>query len=224
MTVGSPTTHLVGELPRSADLIVIGGGVVGAATAFFAGRAGLKTLLLEARPALATLTTPVSTGAFRLQFDNPEEIALVREGVDLFHAFAEVTGLAGYDIGLRPQGYLFCTTTEAGVARQRRWVEAQHGWGLTDVELLTGEEARYRFPYLSPTVRQARYRAGDGFLDPVRLTHWLRAASGARSAGDTGDLAWCRRWARRQRPDAASPRAPRSSSPPAPSQREGPGR
>ena len=119
------------------------GGVVGAATAFFAGRAGLRAVLLEARPALATLTTPASTGAFRLQFDNPEEIALVREGIAFFDAFAEATGLPGYDLGLRHGGYLFCTTTETGMGRQAAWVAAQHGLGLTDVELLDGDEARY---------------------------------------------------------------------------------
>src|SRR5688500_19102469 len=89
------------ELPNTADLVVIGGGIVGAATAFFAARAGLDTVILEQRPALCTLTTPVSTGAFRLQFDNPEEIALVREGIDLFERFAEEAELPGYDIGLR---------------------------------------------------------------------------------------------------------------------------
>src|SRR5438132_13641062 len=60
--------------PPTADLVIIGGGVVGAATAFFAARAGLKTVVLERRPALGTLTTPASTGAFRAQFDNPGEI------------------------------------------------------------------------------------------------------------------------------------------------------
>jgi sarcosine oxidase subunit beta len=177
-----PATHRLWSLerpPASADLIVIGGGVVGAATAFFAGQAGLSTVLVERRPALATLTTPASTGAFRLQFDNPEEIALVREGVELFTNFAERTGLAGFDIGLCRPGYLFCTTSPAGLARQRQWVTAQQAWGLTDVELLTGDEARYRFPYLAPTVLQARYRAGDGFLDPVRLCYGYALASAA---------------------------------------------
>src|SRR4051812_14524988 len=141
-----PRLRIADELPKTADLVVIGGGIVGAATAFFARRAGLgKVVLLEKRPALCTLTTPASTGAFRLQFDNPEEIALVREGIALFDAFAEVAELPGYELGVRHQGYLFCATTEEGVARQRFFVESLHGWGVEDVELLSGDEARYRF-------------------------------------------------------------------------------
>ena len=86
MAAALPPLRFVDAPPRSADLVIIGGGIVGAATAFFAARAGLSAVILEKRPALCTLTTPVSTGAFRLQFDNPEEIALVREGVDAVRA------------------------------------------------------------------------------------------------------------------------------------------
>ena len=69
--------------PRSADLVVVGGGIVGAATAFHAARAGFDVALVEKRRALCTLTTPASTGAFRLQFDNREELELVRVSVDI---------------------------------------------------------------------------------------------------------------------------------------------
>lgn len=173
------------EPPEHTDLIVVGGGVVGCATAFFAARAGLRTLVLERRPALATLTTPASTGAFRLQFDNAEEIALVREGVELFEGFAQRTGLDGWDLDLRHGGYLFCSLTDATVERSRRLVERQREWGLTDVELLSGDEARRRWPYLSPQVRGARYRAGDGWLDVKRLAlGYATAASNADSIPD----------------------------------------
>ena len=168
------------RLPPTADLVVIGGGVIGCATAFFAARAGLRVLVLERRAALGTLTTPASTGAFRLQFDNPEEIALVREGVELFDAFADRTGLDGWDIGLRHGGYLFCSLTDATLERSRRLVERQRTWGLTDVELLAGDEARARWRWLSPDIRGARYRAGDGWLDVKRLTvGYATAASNA---------------------------------------------
>ena len=165
-----PRVHVAESPPPSAELVIVGGGVIGCATAFFAARAGLRSVVLERRAALGTLTTPASTGAFRLQFDNAEEIAAVREGVDLFDAFGARTGLDGWDLGLRHGGYLFCSLSEATVERSRRLVERQRGWGLADVELLTGDEARSRWPWLSPEVRGARYRAGDGWLDVKRLT------------------------------------------------------
>src|SRR5438132_677267 len=132
------------DLPASADLMIIGGGIVGAATAFFAARVGLHAVVLEKRPALCSLTTPASTGAFRAQFDNPEEIALVREGITLFEHFADVAGLPGYDLALRQQGYLWLATTAETARRQQALVERQHAWGLADVELLSGDDARYR--------------------------------------------------------------------------------
>ena len=177
MAAEAPRVHYSHELPTTADVVIVGGGVVGCATLFFAVRAGLRAVLVERRPALATLTTPVSTGAFRLQFDNPEEIELVREGVELFDAFEERTGLTGWDLALRRQGYLFASLTEASSERARRLVARQHDWGLTDVELLSGDEARYRFPYLSADVLGARFRAGDGWLDPKRLALGLAAAA-----------------------------------------------
>src|SRR5215213_4839864 len=137
MAAPLPPLRFTDTLPRSADLVVIGGGIVGAATAFYAAWAGLSAVILEKRPALCTLTTPVSTGAFRLQFDNPDEIALVREGIALFDSFAEVADLPGYDLCIRKQGYLFCATSDAGVAHQRHFVKALHGWGVSDVELLS---------------------------------------------------------------------------------------
>src|SRR6266567_5072339 len=145
-------------LPRTADLVVVGGGVVGAATAFFAAAAGLKPVIVEARPALATLTTPVAAGAFRLQFETREELDLARESVALFLNFEEVTRQRRYRLDLRQPGYLWLTTSEETAARQRHLVARLHGWGQTDVELLDGDEARRRFPFVGPNVLQARFR------------------------------------------------------------------
>ena len=175
-----PTVHFADRPPTTADVVIIGGGIIGCATAFFAVRAGLRVVVLERRAALGTLTTPASTGAFRLQFDNREEIEVVREGIELFDAFADRTGLQGWDLGLRHGGYLFCSLTDATLDRSRRLVARQREWGLADVELLSGDEARARWPWLAAEVRGARYRAGDGWLDVKRLTAgYATAASNA---------------------------------------------
>ena len=170
MTSQRPTFQLRrADPPATADVVIVGAGVIGCATAFYTTAAGLRTVVLDARPQPATLTTAAATGAYRLQHDNAEELALVREGVDLLFEFAGRTGLPGYDIRLRPQGYLFCTTEEAAIERQRRMVERQHAFGLDDVELLSGDETRGRFPHVSPDVVSARFRARDGFIDQVRV-------------------------------------------------------
>jgi sarcosine oxidase, subunit beta len=173
------TVRYIGDLPRSAELVIIGGGIVGAATAFHASRAGLRPVLLERRAALCTLTTPASTGAFRLQFDNREELELVRESVDLLSDFSEVTEQKRYDPRLQRQGYLWCTTDPARAEWQRDLVRKQHTWGQSDIEHLEGDEVRNHFPYVSQDVLAARYRAGDGFLDPKEITLGFVAASGA---------------------------------------------
>ncbi|MGH3119141.1 MAG: NAD(P)/FAD-dependent oxidoreductase [Gaiellales bacterium] len=170
------------DLPTGAELLVIGGGVIGAATAFYAARAGLKPVILERRPALATLTTAAATGAFRLQFDNEDEFRLVSESVEMFLNFSEATGQDRYDPQVRTQGYLWLTTSEDGIVRQRNAVERQRAWGLDDVDVLEGKEVRNRWPWISEDVVQARFRAGDGFLDPKELTLGFAAASGARVA------------------------------------------
>jgi len=167
------------EPPPTADLVVVGGGVVGAATAWHAARAGLNPLVVEARPALCTLTTPVAAGAFRLQFDNLEELTLVRESAELFLHFQEMTEQRRYDLGVRQQGYLWLTTDDAMATRQKDLAAQLHAWGQTDVEILSGDEARRRFPFVGPNVVQARFRAGDGFLDTKQLTFGLAEASGA---------------------------------------------
>jgi sarcosine oxidase, subunit beta len=172
----------VPALPRGAELVIVGGGIVGAATAFHAARAGVRPLLLERRPALCSLTTAVAAGGVRLQLETEEQLRLVRESAELFADFAEATGQAEYGSGLRRQGYLWLTTGEDGAERQRGLVERQRGWGVSGIELLSGDEARRAFPFVGPEVTQARYRAEDGLLDPKGVTMGLAAASGARVA------------------------------------------
>ncbi len=102
-------------------------------------------------------------------------MALVRESIEFFDDFQKRV-----DLGLRHQGYLFVASSEEGARAQVALVEAQRSWGLTDVELLDGGEARQRFPYLGKNVVNARYRQGDGWLEPRRLALELARASGSR--------------------------------------------
>jgi sarcosine oxidase subunit beta len=110
-----------------------------------------------------------------LQFDNVEEVELVRESVAFFDDLQ-----SRVDIGLRHHGYLFVARTPEGARTQTELVAAQRRWGLTDVELMDGPDARRRFPYLAPDIVNARFREGDGWLEPRVLALELARSSGGR--------------------------------------------
>jgi sarcosine oxidase, subunit beta len=170
--------HL-GGLPAAAELVIVGGGVMGAATSLAARRAGLTPLVLEARPAPASATTAVATGAYRLQHDDPDELALARETVAAFRDFAAATGQDRYGSGLVANGRIHATCSDEGAAAQREVAARQAALGVADVELLGGDAARARFGFLGPAVRQIRYRAADGVLDPKQASLGLLEGAAA---------------------------------------------
>lgn len=164
------------------DLIIVGGGILGSAAAFFATRAGFKTALIEKRSALASHTTSKAVSCFRRQWDEPDFLYLVGNSIDVYEHFGEITALGDYDIGLRQQGWLFATAAAEGAERLGRWVQGMRGLGVTDSEYLTGDQARARFSFLSPEVTAATFRAKDGWLSPYE------AASGFVRAGKAAGL------------------------------------
>lgn len=162
----------------TSDVIIIGGGIVGAASAFFCKQTGLRVTLLEKREALGLLTTSASLAAFRAQFAEAENIAMMRESIAFFENIRAHTKLDDAEIGMVQQGYLFCTTNPDVPARMKKRVEFQHAHGLTDVELWDGDETRKHFPFVSNEVIGTAFRAKDGWLSPNDLTNvYARAAT-----------------------------------------------
>jgi sarcosine oxidase subunit beta len=177
------------DLPSTVDAVVVGGGISGAASAFFLARAGLKPLIVERLSALAALTTSQSMEAMRAQFVEPENIAMMRESIAFYEAFAERIGMPEYDIGLHQRGYLFLTTQPDGLETFRQRVQAQNSLGLTDVELLTGAEVQRRFPFVSDGVTAATFRQRDGWLSAHEAAYGFAQASGAQVALNTAVIA-----------------------------------
>jgi sarcosine oxidase subunit beta len=167
------------EFPTQADVVIIGGGILGTATAFYASRAGLETVVLEMRDGLGTLATAASEECFRAQFTEPENVAMMKASIEVFENFPEVIGIPGYDINLHQQGYLFYTDDPEVAETLRARVEHQRNIGLDDVEFLIGDEVRRRFPWVSPKVTAATYRARDGWLSAHELTHGFAKGSEA---------------------------------------------
>lgn len=172
-----PTTD---TFPDTADAVVIGGGIVGVATAFWLSRAGLDTVVVEMRDGLSTLTTPESIESFRAQFTEPAMSELAVAGIEIFEHFADVVSIPGYDIGIKHQGYLFVTDDVDMIDDVKRAVEKHHELGVTDSEFVTGDQARARFPYLSESVVAGSFRQRDGWLSSHEATQGFAKGCDAR--------------------------------------------
>jgi sarcosine oxidase subunit beta len=166
--------------PQTAEAVVVGGGIVGVATAFWLSQAGLDTVLVEMRDGLSTLTTPNSVECFRAQFTEPPMAELASASIEVFENFAEIIGIPGYDISLHHQGYLFVTDDPEMVPDLMKAVETHHQLGVTDSEFLTGDEVQARFPYISPTAVGATFRQRDGWLSSHEATQGFAKGSNAR--------------------------------------------
>ena len=152
------------ELPSSAAVVVIGGGVMGASAAYHLALRGVRdVLLLESQRFFGQGATGKCAGGIRYQFSTAINVRLSQLSLPMLARFEAETGQA---IDLRYPGYLLLATTEENVAEFRRNVALQHSLGIA-TEWLDGDEVRRRVPQLAAgDVLAATYHAGDGLADP----------------------------------------------------------
>ena len=176
---------------ENADAVIIGGGIIGVATAFWLSRAGMSTILVEMRDGLSTLTTTASIESFRAQFTEPAMAALAKESIEVWENFAQVTGLKGYEIDLHHGGYLFLTTEEQKVVDVKAAVEGYHKVGVTDSECLRPRRDPQALALAQPRGQSRRLpgqgrlvfrpRGDPGFCAGIRPCTILRAHAGTRN-------------------------------------------
>jgi sarcosine oxidase, subunit beta len=167
------------DLPRSADAVVVGGGVMGASTAYHLALRGLKkVVLLEREPQLGAMSTGACAGGIRHQFATETNIRFSIESIRILEQFPEEPG---QDVGLRFCGYLFLLTDGADVEQFRANVALQHGLGI-ETRWLGPEELAGLLPLVNlEGVLGGTYYERDGLADPHSVTNGY--AVGARQRG-----------------------------------------
>jgi sarcosine oxidase subunit beta len=155
-----------------AQVVVIGGGVMGTSIACHLARAGVRDVVLVERDELASGSTSKAAGGVRAQFSDELNVRLGARSLEAFGRFEEETG---YDIGLRRVGYLFLLSTPAEVAAFEAGVRLQNSLGVPS-RMITPEEARR----LSPLIRTdgllaAAYSPDDGHCTPESVVHGYAA-------------------------------------------------
>ena len=160
-------------------MVIVGGGIVGVASAWFLRQHGLEAIVVEAAHDIGVRTTAMSAHCIRAQFSDRDNIAMMAESLDFYEHFKERLGADHSDasIGLCQQGYLFASTDPADTGVFASRIATQRAAGLDDVELLTGEEARQRCPWLSDEIAVATFRSRDGWIDSGLAVEAMAAAA-----------------------------------------------
>jgi sarcosine oxidase subunit beta len=152
------------QLPQKTQIIIIGGGVMGASTAYHLALKGCRdVVLLENQPFFGQGATGRCAGGIRYQFSTEINIRLSQLSLPMLERFEEETGQA---IDLRWPGYLFLLTRDEDVQKFRSNVALQHSLGV-ETEWLSGDEIRRRVPQLAADdVLAGTYHDKDGLADP----------------------------------------------------------
>lgn len=152
------------KLPKTAGYVIIGGGVMGASTAYHLARAGAKNiLLLEKQPFFGMGATGKCAGGIRYQFSTAINIHLSQVSLPMLARFADEIG---QEIDFQECGYLFLLTREQDLSAFRRNVKLQHRMGV-QTEWWPAGEVRRRLPQLqADDVLAGVIHQKDGLADP----------------------------------------------------------
>src|SRR5688572_17311675 len=147
----------------TADVIVIGAGIMGASAAYHLARLGMKRVVVLERDSVCSGSTALASGGIRHQYANRLGIELTTHSIVTYERFEEEFGV---DPNFRQHGYLILIGTEDELAVARRSVALQKSLGV-DVELLDAAATQRLCPYLrTDDLLGATYTPRDGYADP----------------------------------------------------------
>lgn len=149
----------------TADVAVIGGGVIGTAVAYYLSRQGADVLLLE-KDELGSGTSSACDGFVILQSKSPG--VHLELGLASARIYRNLAAELEWDIEYNPCGGLIVIERSDELQAMKTFMEKQQAIGL-DVSLLSGEDARRLEPGLAPHVSGATYSPQDSQVNPLQV-------------------------------------------------------
>lgn len=166
-------------MTETAEVVIIGSGIVGSSVAYHLGELGCHDVLVVEREAhQGKGSTGKSMGGVRAQFSTPVNIQMSLYSINFFAEFEE---RVGYPADYRPHGYLFVATSERHLNYLKANRERQMSLGVKNVELVSRDEIVEMLPQLrTDDVLGGTFCPTDGFVDPhsVMMGFMRRAREG----------------------------------------------
>jgi sarcosine oxidase, subunit beta len=162
---------------RKAEIVIIGGGVVGASVAFHLAERGVKdVLILEAEPVQGRGSTGAATGGIRAQFETDINILMSLYSLNFLMN-------CEFDCEYDPKGYLFFATTDEQFEYLNQNVERQKTLGVKDVETVDPRAIAEIVPGMNCNdIVGGSFGRQDGFINPLALMRGFTKAAQDRGA------------------------------------------
>jgi len=158
----------------NAEIIIIGGGVVGCSIAYHLAKNGCHDVIIIERNTIGSGSTDKCTGGIRQQFSSDINIKLSIESLNFFEHFQEETG---YPADFRQNGYLILATSEDELEAFGNNVTLQQSLGV-DVCILSPQQAGEIVPRMNiEDVLGATYCPTDGYADPYSVVNGFASAA-----------------------------------------------
>ena len=163
-------------LPKTADEVIVGGGCMGASTAYYLAQRGAgKVLLLEREKFLGMGSTGRNAGGVRYQFSTQVNVRLSLYSLDVISHFQELFGVSA---DYRPIGYLFLLTSPGEAATFKANIEMQHRAGAPWVRYVERDEIARLAPLVNlEGVIGGTFCPRDGLADPNSVTQGFAQAA-----------------------------------------------
>jgi len=163
------------RLPNSAQVVIVGGGIVGCSTAYHLAQLGWRDIVLLERSKLTSGSTFHAAGLVGQLRTNANITQLLKYSVELYDRLEDATGLA---TGWKQNGGLRLACNESRMIELKRQATTAHSFGL-EMEILSPREAQSLWPLMDVSdMLGAAFLPTDGQANPADITQSL--AKGAR--------------------------------------------
>ena len=166
------------KLPAKADVVIVGGGIIGTSTALFLAQRGVSTVLCE-KGHIAGEQSSRNWGWCRKMARDPRELPLIIESLRLWD---RMNGTVEAETGFRTCGIMYLGESPEDLGRMENWLEHAREYQL-DTRLIDGAEVQQLLPGLAKRWAGALYTPSDGRAEPQMAAPAI--AEGARRRGAT---------------------------------------
>jgi glycine/D-amino acid oxidase-like deaminating enzyme len=171
-------------LPTRADVVIIGGGIIGTSTALFLAQKGVQAVLCE-KGHIAGEQSSRNWGWCRKMGRDPRELPLIIESLRLWEGINETVEA---ETGFRQAGIMYLAETQGELGQFEAWLEHARQYQL-DTRVITAAEARELMPGLTGNWTGALYTASDGKAEPQKAAPAIAEAARRRGAAIVGGCA-----------------------------------